>query len=75
LKWRNDADDIGIDEECKEFLETFVKKFPIPEEERLATVNTPITEREYMLLEFAYRNVKTPTYEVQLKQQPACRCQ
>ncbi|MDR2643471.1 MAG: hypothetical protein LBC74_11830 [Planctomycetaceae bacterium] len=61
-KWFQDAEEVEIDDECAEFLEAFLAKFPIPEEERLPVINTPITEREYALLEFAYRNVKLPVY-------------
>ncbi|MDR0336427.1 MAG: hypothetical protein LBI18_04985, partial [Planctomycetaceae bacterium] len=43
----------------------FLEKFPIPEEERLPVVDTPITEREFELLEFAYRNVKLPVVDLQ----------
>jgi hypothetical protein len=60
LKWWQDCEDAAIDDECAEFLEAFLEKFPIPEEERLPVINTPITEREYALLEFAYKNVKIP---------------
>ncbi|MDR2761931.1 MAG: hypothetical protein LBB88_04970, partial [Planctomycetaceae bacterium] len=42
-------------------------KFPIPEEERLPVIDTPITEREWMLLEFATKNVKIPIVEVILQ--------
>jgi hypothetical protein len=69
-KWFQDAEDAEIDEECAEFLEAFLEKFPIPEEERLPVIDTPITEREYALLDFAYRNVKLPVYNCTWKINP-----
>ncbi|MDR3198410.1 MAG: hypothetical protein LBU34_11135 [Planctomycetaceae bacterium] len=66
-KWWDDCEDVGIDEECAEFLEKFLETFPIPEEERLPVINTPITEREWALLDFAYRNVELPLIELTLQ--------
>jgi hypothetical protein len=59
-KWWQDCDNAEIDEECKEFLEKFVKVFPIPEEERLPVIDTPISDREWMLLEFATQHIPIP---------------
>ncbi|MDR0609240.1 MAG: hypothetical protein LBG58_03960 [Planctomycetaceae bacterium] len=66
-KWFQDAEDVEINDECAEFLEAFLEKFPIPEEERLPVINTPITEREYALLAFAYKDIELPIIELQLQ--------
>ncbi|MDR0611104.1 MAG: hypothetical protein LBG58_13410 [Planctomycetaceae bacterium] len=56
-KWFQDVDDIEIDEECGELLESFLKVFPIPEEKCLPVIAVPITTREWQLLHFFYKNV------------------
>ncbi|MDR2439410.1 MAG: hypothetical protein LBE12_08590 [Planctomycetaceae bacterium] len=66
-KWRQDCEDVEIDDECAVFLKAFIEKFPIPEEERLPVIDTPITEREWMLLEFANQYVELPIVDLKLQ--------
>lgn len=66
-KWREDCEYVEIDDECAEFLEAFLEKFPIPEEERLPVIDTPITEREWMLLDFATKDIELPMIEFTLQ--------
>jgi hypothetical protein len=42
----------GIDDECAEALAVFLENYPIPEEEHLPIINTPMTNTEWALLEY-----------------------
>ena len=55
-RWWDDCNEVDIDDECAEMLEAFVEVFPLPEEDRLAVVDTPVTVREYAFLDFARRS-------------------
>ncbi|MGL6193259.1 MAG: hypothetical protein ACRC2T_00385 [Thermoguttaceae bacterium] len=58
--WWDACETTTLDEETAEILREFLIMYPLPEEERLPVVNTPITEYEYKLLDKHYDNVKIP---------------
>jgi hypothetical protein len=63
--WWEACENAELDEDAAEMLRDFLKVYPIPEEERLPVVNTPITEWEYALLDRIYAGVELPVTPAQ----------
>jgi hypothetical protein len=59
--WFDACESAELDEDAAEILCDFLTVYPIPEEERLPIVNTPITENEYKLLAYLIKPPKFVT--------------
>lgn len=62
--WWEACEAAELDEDAAGMLRDFLDVYPIPEEERLPVVGTPITEFEYKLLDRLFANVKPRVIEM-----------
>jgi len=62
--WWDACEAAELDEDATEMLREFLAAFPIPEEERLPVINTPIAKWQYDLLEYLYKDIKRPIIQI-----------
>ncbi|MDR1384422.1 MAG: hypothetical protein LBJ67_11370 [Planctomycetaceae bacterium] len=74
-EWQEVCENAELDEDAAEMLQNFLQVYPIPENERLPVVNTPITQWEYGMLHALRSKKKFPCYELHwnLKLKPSMR--
>jgi hypothetical protein len=58
--WWDACEHAELDNDAAEMLEEFLRVYPIPEDERLPVVDTPIADWEYALLDKIYAGVELP---------------
>jgi hypothetical protein len=59
-KWWEVCEVSRLNEDAVQMIKNFRKVFPIPEEECLPVISTPIAEWQYALLDYLYKDVELP---------------